>query len=53
MDVGKKAHSYIAGGVVNWYRHSGKQYEDSSENLGVEPPFDPVILLLSIYTQRT
>ena len=30
---GKKAHFYIAGGVANWSRHSGKQCGDSSENL--------------------
>ena len=33
MDVGKKAHSYIAGGVANWCSHSRKQCGDSSENL--------------------
>ena len=33
VDVGEKAHSYIAGGVANWCSHSGKQYGDSSENL--------------------
>ena len=48
MDVGKKAHSYIAGRVANWCSHSGKQYGDSSE-LGIDPPFDPAIPLLSIY----
>ena len=33
VDVGKKEHSYIAGGVENWCSHSGKQYRDFSENL--------------------
>ena len=33
VNVGKKAHSYIAGGVANWGSHSGKQCGDSSENL--------------------
>ena len=47
MDIGKKAHSYIAGGVANWCNHSGKQYGDSPESL--EPPLDPAIPLLSLY----
>ena len=29
VDVGKKAHFYIAGGVANWCSHSGKQYGES------------------------
>jgi hypothetical protein len=35
-DVGKDAekeeHSSIAGGIANWYNHSGNQSGDSSEN---------------------
>jgi hypothetical protein len=30
--VGKKKLSYTAGGNVNWYNHSGKQYGGSSKN---------------------
>ena len=33
MDVGEKAHSYIAVGVANWCSHSGKQFGDSSKSL--------------------
>ena len=32
-DVGKKVHSYIAGGVGNYCSHSGKQYGHFSESL--------------------
>ena len=31
-DVEKEEHSSIAGGIVNWYNHSGNQSGDSSEN---------------------
>jgi hypothetical protein len=31
-DVEKEKHSFIAGGVANWYNHSGNQSEVSSEN---------------------
>jgi hypothetical protein len=27
-----KIHSTIAGGIANWYNHSGNQTRDSSEN---------------------
>ena len=31
-DVKKEEHSTIAGGIENWYKHSGNQFGDSSEN---------------------
>jgi hypothetical protein len=31
-DVEKEEHSSIAGGIANWYNHSGNQSGDSSEN---------------------
>jgi len=31
-DVEKEEHSYIAGGIANWYNHSGSQLGGSSEN---------------------
>jgi len=31
-NVEKEEHSSIAGGIVNWYKHSGKQFGGSSEN---------------------
>jgi hypothetical protein len=31
-DVEKEEHTYIAGGIENWYNHSGNQSESSSEN---------------------
>ena len=32
QDVEKREAYSTAGGPVNWYRHYGKQYEDSSKN---------------------
>ena len=46
--MGEKAHSYIAGGIANRCSHSGKQFGDSSK-LGMDPPLDPAIPLLSLY----
>jgi hypothetical protein len=31
-DVEKEEHSSIAGGIENWYNHSGNQSEGSSKN---------------------
>ena len=45
--MGKKVHSYVAGGNASWCNHYGKQYGDSSENL--EQQFDPVFSLLGLY----
>ena len=33
MELGRKAYTYIAGGVANWCSHSGKQYGGSSLNV--------------------
>jgi hypothetical protein len=30
--VEKEEHSYIVGGIANWYKHSENQSESSSEN---------------------
>ena len=52
VDVGEKAHLYIAGGVANWCNHSGKQYGVFSENL----QWTHLLTQLShssVYTQRT
>jgi hypothetical protein len=32
LDVVKEEHSSIAGGIENWYKHSGYQSSSSSEN---------------------
>jgi hypothetical protein len=32
-DVEKEEHSSIAGGIANWYNHSGNQSGESSESL--------------------
>jgi hypothetical protein len=31
-DVERGEHSSIAGGITNWYNHSGKQFYGSSES---------------------
>jgi hypothetical protein len=32
-DVEKEEHSPIAGGIANWYNHSGNQSDSFSDNL--------------------
>ena len=48
MEVDNKAHFYIAGGVTNWYSHSGRQY-GFLRKLEMDPSFDPAIPLLGLY----
>jgi hypothetical protein len=31
-DVKKEEHFFNAGGIANWYNHSGNQFRSSSEN---------------------
>ena len=38
---------------VNSYSHYGEQYGDSLKKLGIKPPYDPAIPLLSIYPEET
>jgi hypothetical protein len=33
VDIEKEKHSSIAGGIVNWYNHSGNQFGGYSENV--------------------
>ena len=53
--VEKRESSCILGGNVNWYSHYGRQYGDSfkKKKLGIKPPYDPAIPLLSIYPEET
>ena len=51
--IEKREHSYIVGGNVNWCNHYRKQYGGSSKKLKIELPYDPVILLLGIYLEKT
>ena len=51
--VEKREPSYLVGGNVNWYNHSGEQYEDFLRKLKVELAYDPAIPLLSIYPEKT
>ena len=48
-DVEKEEHFSIAGGIVNWYKHSGNQSGVSSGNLEIDLPEDTAISLLGIY----
>ena len=41
------------GGNVNWYNHYRKQHGDSLKKLRRELPYDPAILLLDIYMEKT
>ena len=45
--------SYPVFGNVNWCSHDGKQYGSSSKKLKTELPYDPAILLLEIYPEKT
>ena len=50
-DVEKDEHSFTAGGVANWYNHSGNQSGGSSENWA--PHFQKILLYNSwAYTQK-
>jgi hypothetical protein len=48
-DVTKEEPSSIAGGIANWYNHSGNQSGVSSRKLEIDIPEDPAISLLDIY----
>ena len=39
--------------LINWYSHYEKQYRASSKNLKIELPYDPTIMLLSVYLKKT
>ena len=47
----KEEHSSTAGGVANWYNHSGNQSGGSSKKMGTSLPKDPAITLLGIYPE--
>ena len=42
---------YTTGGNINWYRHYGKEYEDSSK-VKIELPDDPAIPVLGMYPKK-
>ena len=44
---------FTAGGKVDWYNHYGGQYGGSLKKLNVELSYDPVILLLGIYPEKS
>ena len=49
----KREPSYTVGGDINWYNHYGKQYRVSSENYKYKTLYDPAILLLGMYPDKT
>ena len=49
----KREPSYAVGGNVNWYSYYGKDYGGSLKKLKIELPYDPAILLLGIYLEKT
>ena len=50
----KREPSYTIGGNVNWCSHYGEQYRGSlKKKLKIELPYDPAILLLSIYPEKS
>ena len=51
----KRESSCTGGGNANWYSHCGEQYGDSlkKKQLGIKLPYDPVILRLDIYSEKT
>ena len=52
-EYGEKEHFCTVGSNINWYSHYGRQYGDSLKILGIKPPYDPAIPLLSIYPEET
>ena len=51
-DRGNQQKGSTVVGNVNWYNHCEKQYGVSSKNK-IELPYDPEILLLGIYPEKT
>lgn len=41
--------SYIAGVIVKWCNHFGKQFAVSSQPVKIELPYDPAIPFFDIY----
>ena len=41
--------SYIAGVIVKWCNHFGKQFAVSSQTVKIELPYDPAIPFFDIY----
>jgi hypothetical protein len=47
-DMEKEESSSIAGGIANWYNHSGNRWQ-FLKKLNIVLPEDPAIQLLGIY----
>ena len=51
--VEKKEPSYTIHKNINWCSHYGEQYGRSFKKLKTDLPYDPTILLLGIYPEKT
>ena len=49
MDMEVLESSYIAGVIVKWCNHFGKQFAVSSQTVKIELPYDPAIPFFDIY----
>ena len=49
----KRKPSYTVGGDINWCSHYEEQYGVSLKELKIELPYDPAILPLGIYPEKT
>ena len=52
-DVEKFESLCTVGGNVKWHNLCGRQYSEHSKKLKIELPYDPAILLLDIYPDKT
>jgi hypothetical protein len=50
-DMEEEEYSFITGGFVSWYNHSGNQTGKFVRKLGIVLLEDPAILLLGIYPE--
>ena len=51
--MAKSEPSYTVGGNVNWYNYCGKTVWRYHRKLNIELPYDPAILILGIYPDKT
>ena len=49
----RKGNPLVLVGNVNWYSHYGRWYKESLKNIGIKPPYDPVIPIPGTYPEET
>lgn len=52
-DVGKFKPSYMANGIVKWFRHFGEHLGSSSKMLNIELPYDTANSMAKYMPKRT